>query len=129
MPVIEEITPGAFSVASSQRGAGVAAGQLRLPIGHDECLSPAAELAARAKRPAWAPHDPEVTVNSTNYTPIGTDLRPPSALTAGLMAWERKRRGPTAANGHLPDAAVPAGVRPFRSLISAQAIYRREVFQ
>ena len=29
-----------------------------------------------------------------NYTPIGTGLRPPSAPTAGRMAWERKRRGP-----------------------------------
>ena len=28
-----------------------------------------------------------------------------------------------------PPPQTPTGVRPYRSLISAQAIYRREVFQ
>ena len=50
VPVIEEITPGRVFRAYVAGGIGVAAGQLRLSIGHDECLSPAADLAAGAKR-------------------------------------------------------------------------------
>ena len=71
-----------------------------------------------------------MTVNSTNYTPIGTG--PSSAVGTyggpyGLgtqEAWANSQRTDT-----FPMPQVPAGVRPFRRLVSAQAIYRREVFQ
>ena len=62
VPVIEEMTSRRSPVAVFR---GIAAGrtvsladQLRLPIGHDERLSPAADLAAGADRPAvGSPHD------------------------------------------------------------------------
>jgi hypothetical protein len=132
VPVIEEITAGAFSVASTSTQAGMVT--LRVNYGYQSAtmsaFPPPQSWPPEPNDPAWGAHDPEVTVHSTNYTPIGTG--PSSAVGTyggpyGLgtqEAWANSQRTDT-----FPMPQVPAGVRPFRRLVSAQAIYRREVFQ
>ena len=75
VPVIEEITPGAFSVASTQGGLV----SLRINFGYQS-----ASMSAYPPQTSWPPRPPEtaiiaddgqVTTNAGNYTPTGTPLQ------------------------------------------------------
>jgi len=128
IPVIEEITPGAFSVASQQQGLV----SLRINFGCQSAtmsaFPPPKTWPPEPDDPPWGAYDDQVTTNASNYTPIGVA----SLATVGTYggpyglgtqeAWAKLTR-----QGMSP--TPPTGVRPFRRLISAQAIYRREVFQ
>jgi hypothetical protein len=113
VPVIEEITPGAFSVASSQGGLV----SLRVNIG---CGS--ASMSAFPPQTSWppAPTGPAIVASDDpvtgSYTPTGTPLQSQSTTYNGNQGLGTQQ-------------AWGATVRPYRRLISAQAIFRREVFQ
>ncbi len=133
VPVIEEITPGAFSVASPQSGLV----SLRINYGYQTAsmtaFPPSPSYPPQPNSPPWIADDNEVAVNPSNYTPIGG--APPSAVGIysgpyGLgtqEAWDGWTQKDPVPSPQPPQQ--PQGVRPYRSLISAQAIYRREVFQ
>lgn len=129
VPVIEEITSAAdkaavggpvspFQVSSPE--AGIVA--LRINYGYESAtMSAYPQLPYPPQNPpppGYSPYqanDSAVTVNPSNYTPQGG---PPSGP------------GPyTGAYGLGEQYALLQTVRPYRSLISTQAIYRREVFQ
>jgi hypothetical protein len=140
VPVIEEIVSAAdqaanvspFSVASPERGIVA----LRVNYGYQSATMsafPPSGYPPQTNSPPWVADDNEVTVNPSNYTP--TSAGPPSAVGTysgpyGLgtqeawAGWTQKDPVPPA-----QPPQQPQGVRPYRSLISAQAIYRREVFQ
>jgi hypothetical protein len=134
VPVIEEITPGVFSVASTQGGLV----SLRINYGYQSATMsaypPPKTWPPEPNDPAWGAHDSEVTPNSTTYTPVGTAPPPAVGTYSGPYglgtqeAWAGLQRTDLVPPPP-PAPAPPVGVRPFRSLISAQAIYRREVFQ
>ena len=143
VPIVEEITSAADAAAnvspfsvSSPEGGLVA---LRVNYGYQSAamtrLPPPQTWPPAPNDPAWGAHDPEVTANSANYTPIGA--APLSAVGTysgpyGLgtqEAWAGLQRTDPVVPPPPPLPSPPAGVRPYRSLISAQAIYRREVFQ
>ena len=133
VPVVEEITPGAFSVASPQGGLV----SLRINYGYQSssmsAFPPSPTYPPQPTAPPWAADDTQVAVKPSNYTPISS--APPSAVGTysgpyGLgtqeawAGWTQKDPVPRP-----QPSQRPQGVRPYRSLISAQAIYRREVFQ
>ena len=139
VPVIEEITPEPppawppFDVRSTQRGLVA----LRINYGYQSAsmsaFPPSSTYPPSPNAPAWVANDNEVAVNPSNYTPISA--APPSAVGTysgpyGLgtqeawAGWTQKDPVPPS-----QPLQKPAGVRPYRSLISAQAIYRREVYQ
>lgn len=133
VPVIEEITPGAFSVASPQAGLV----SLRINYGYQSAsmsaFPPSSTYPPSPNAPPWVANDNEVAVNPSNYSPISAG--PPSAVGTysgpyGLGTQEAWA-GWTQKDSVAPVQPLqkPSGVRPYRSLISAQAIYRREVFQ
>ena len=131
VPVIEEITPGAFSVASPQGGLV----SLRINYGYQSAtmsaFPPSPTYPPQPNSPPWVADDNEVAVNASNYSPIGG--APPSAVGTysgpyGLGTQEAWA-GWTQKDPRPPPQQQPGGVRPYRNLISAQAIYRREVFQ
>ena len=75
VPVIEEMTPGAFSVASTQGGLV----SLRINFGYQS-----ASMSAYPPQTTWPPaptgkaivaDDSQVTTNAGNYTPTGTPLQ------------------------------------------------------
>ena len=75
MPVIEEMTPGAFSVASTQGGLV----SLRINLGYQS-----ASMSAYPPQTTYPPaptgkaivaDDGQVTTNAGNYTPTGTPLQ------------------------------------------------------
>jgi hypothetical protein len=133
VPVIEEITPGAFSVASPQGGLV----SLRINYGYQSAsmsaFPPSSTYPPSPNAPPWVADDNEVTVNPSNYTPnggapqstVGTYSGPYGlGMQEAWAGWTQKDAVPPP-----PPPGTPTGVRPYRSLISAQAIYRREVFQ
>ncbi len=140
VPVIQEIVSAAdqaanvspFSVASPERGIVA----LRINYGYQSAtmsaFPPPQTWPPQPTGAPWIADDLEVTVNPSNYTPTGG--APPSAVGTysgpyGLgtqeagAGWTQKDPVPPA------QQQSPQGVRPYRSLISVQAIYRREVFQ
>jgi hypothetical protein len=130
VPVIEEITPGASSVASPQGGLV----SLRINYGCQSAsmsaFPPSQTYPPQPNSPPWVANDYEVAVNPSNYTPLGG--APPS--TPGVYSGPYGLGSQEAWAGWTQKDAVPprqqpTGVRPYRSLISTQAIYRREVFQ
>ncbi len=141
VPVIQEITSAAdqaanvspFSVAAPERGIVA----LRINYGYQSAsmtaFPPSSTYPPSPNGPPWVANDTEVTVNPSNYTPISSAS--PSAVGTysgpyGLGTqeawdgWTQKDPVPQS-----QPTQQPSGVRPYRSLISAQAIYRREVFQ
>jgi hypothetical protein len=122
VPVIEEVTPGAFSVASGQRGLVA----LRINYPYQSASMSSFQPPANPASPPGPPDNPvvpieandaNVTVNSNGYTATGEPLQ---SATNGIY---------NGAYGLGQQKAWAKDVRPYRSLISAQAIYRREVFQ
>ena len=122
-PVIEEMQPSqpgqpdAFSVSSSQGGVV----SLRINYGYQSAAmsayQPQQNWPPEPNGPALTANDAGVTVDANSpYTPTGS--APASA--AGTYSGQY---------GLGTQYAWGKSVRPFRSLISAQAIYRREVFQ
>jgi hypothetical protein len=129
VPVIEEIQPGAFSVASTQHGLVA----LRVNYGYQSATmsayAPQQTMIPYAPQQGWPPQptahalaadDNEVKVsptgNYTNYSPIRHYLQSSTGIYSGPYGL-----GSQQAWGTL--------VRPFRRLLSLQAAYRREVFQ
>ncbi len=120
VPVIEEITPHAFSLASTASQPGMVA--LRVNFGYQSPV-----MSAYPPSQTWPPeptggpygaNDGEVTTSPVgNYTPNG---QPPMDSIGGTYS---------GTYGLGSQQAMTISVRPFRRLISAQAIYRREVFQ
>jgi hypothetical protein len=124
--VIEEITQDAFSLApppASQAGQAGIAGMvtLRVNFGYQSPV-----MSAYPKSQTWPPeptggpygaHDGEVTTNPGRYEPNGP---PPMDSIGGTYSGQY---------GLGSQQAMTISARPFRRLISAQAIYRREVFQ
>ncbi len=134
VPVIEEMTSGAFSVSSPQGGLV----SLRINYGYQSSSMsafPPSGYPPSPNAPPWAADDSQVAVNPSNYSPIGA--APPSVPGTysgpyGLgtqEAWAGLTQGNNSGQPSPPPGTPPTGVRPYRSLIAAQAIYRREVFQ
>jgi len=126
-PVIEELTPGAFSVASPQAGLV----SLRINYGYQSSSMsafPPSGYPPEANSPPWGAHDSEVTVNASNYTPTGAGPASGPGTYSGPYGLGTQEAWVGDTQGGNP-SAPPPGVRPYRSLISAQAIYRREVYQ
>jgi Flp pilus assembly protein TadG len=119
VPVIEEITPGAFSLASTASQSGMVT--LRVNFGYQSPV-----MSAYPPSQTWPPeptggpigaNDGEVTTSPGGfYTPTA----PPMDSIGGTYSGQY---------GLGSQQAMTISVRPFRRLISAQAIYRREVFQ
>ncbi len=134
VPVIEEITPGAFSVASPQGGLV----SLRINYGYQSssmsAFPPSQTYPPQPNAPPWVADDNEVAVNPSNYTPVGGAPAAAVGTYSGPygLGTQEAWAGWTQKNA-IPPPQQPQqrlqGVRPYRSLISAQAIYRREVYQ
>jgi len=121
VPVIEEVTPGAFSVASSQHGlvtlrinypyqsasmSSFRQRDLSVPIG------PSNQVAPNEADDNSVTTGPDNTYNPNGNAPLqsaSNDLYNGQYGLGTQYAWAKN-------------------VRPYRSLISAQAIYRREAF-
>jgi hypothetical protein len=131
VPVLEEVIPPAdtaanvspFSVSSPEAGLV----SLRINFPHQSATMSGFQPPANPASPPGPPNNPvvpitaddsQVTLSSTNqYTPTGAPLQ---SATNGIY------------NGQFglgQQYAWTKTVRPYRSFISAQAIYRREVFQ
>jgi hypothetical protein len=142
IPVIEEIASPAdqaagvspFSVASPEAGLV----SLRINYGCQSAtmsaFPPPKTWPPEPVGPPWGAHDDQVTVNPSNYTPISEMESEDDVGTYsgryGLgkqEAWAGLEQGTNTNSRPLPPREW--GVRPFRRLISAQAILRREVFQ
>jgi hypothetical protein len=130
VPVIEEITPGAFSVASPQGGLVA----LRINYGYQSAsmsaFPPSQTYPPQPNSPPWVANDNEVAVNPSNYTPLGGAPPPTPGVYSGPygLGSQEAWAGWTQKDA-VPPPHQPTGVRPYRRLISTQAIYRREVFQ
>ena len=121
--MIEEITSAADTAAGDKQlqvsspEAGIVA--LRINYGYESATIerpyPPSGYPPSPNFPPWQANDGGVTVNPSNYTPQGG---PP--LDVGPY---------TGPYGLGEQYAALQTVRPYRSLISTQAIYRREVFQ
>ena len=140
VPVIEEITPNAFPVvppsgATPPPQSGLVS--LRINYGYQSssmsAFPPPQTWPPSPNAPPWVANDNEVAVNPSNYTPINTG--PPSAVGTYTgpygLGTQEAWAGWTQKDPITPPQGLqqPQGVRPYRTLISAQAIYRREVFQ
>ncbi len=122
VPVIEEINPGSFSLASTSTTTAPGTVGLRINYPYQS-----ATMSANPPPTTWPPdpsgsppygaNDSEVATNSGGYyTPTAS----PMDSTYGTYSGQY---------GLGSQQAMARTVRPFRRLISAQAVYRREVFQ
>jgi hypothetical protein len=135
VPVIEEINPGAFSLASSQAGLV----SLRINYGYESASMSAFPpsqpgVPPQLNAPPWAADDNQVAVNPSNYTPLSAGSASGPGIYSGPygLGTQEAWAGWTQANANPNQNSPPpmtTGVRPYRTLISAQAIYRREVYQ
>jgi hypothetical protein len=114
VPVVEEMNTGAFSVATS----GLVT--VRINFGYQS-----ASMSAYPPQQTWPPgptglpygaNDGNVTTSQGFYTPTAAPISSLDNTYSGQYGLGSQQ-------------AVGTTVRPYRSLISAQAIYRREVFQ
>ena len=122
VPVIEEITSAADTAAGaspfqvSSPEAGIVA--LRINYGYESATMSAYPPSGYPPSPNFPPlqaNDGSVTVNPSNYTPQGGPASGPGPYTGPFGLGEQY--------------AALQTVRPYRSLITTQAIFRREVFQ
>ncbi len=134
VPVIEEVTPPAdvaagltpFSVSSPEAGLV----SLRINFPYQSATMSGFQPPANSASPPGPPDNPVVpitvagsqfTPSPTNqYQPTGTDEPQHQSATNGIY---------NGTYGLGQQYAWTTTVRPYRSFISAQAIYRREVFQ
>ena len=134
VPVIEEVQPGAFSVAPTAGTTTTAPTQygmvaLRINYGYQS-----ATMSAYATQQTWPPQPTGAalgasgtvqvskTGNYTNYSPSGAFF----PQSSDNSVYSPTYSGP---QGLGAQQAWGSLVRPFRRLLSMQAVYRREVFQ
>jgi hypothetical protein len=126
LPVVEEVTPTAFSLSSGLPQSGTVGVRINYPF-------QAATLSEFRQSPN-GPFEPNGTLPSlasdsgiteTNSLPPGQSTvvpaDPPARTDGGLQPYGGKY-------GLGYQLALGQRLRPFRKLLSAQAVYRREVF-